>query len=203
MTLNNLRYIALICCFALMACKDENTNRTNENKKAISRNKMVFEQINKNWKFNMPLKNASSSELTAGWNDWQLFITSLAVKPQKTIGAFQQKAKELSIKVMALNNAIPPDLNNQPIKSRIGALITRIQMLELFLNLNKIPEKKVVLIINEINIEMTSLDNQMSKIAIRKRIPLEEGESELKSMLDSTRAIPDKPVTPQNNSMVF
>jgi hypothetical protein len=199
----SLLHIFLVSCFALMGCKDENANRANENKKAITRNKMVFTEINKNWKFNTPLKNASSSELTAGWNDWQLFITSLAVKPQKTIGAFQQKAKELSIKAMALNNAIPPDLNNQPIKSRISALITRIQMLELFLNLNKIPEKKVVLIIREINIEMTSLDNQMSKIAIRKRIPLEEGESELKSMLDSTRAIPDKAMPPQNNSMVF
>jgi hypothetical protein len=203
MKLNHQVFCLFFYLSVFISCKDENSNRTNENKKAVTRNKIIFEEINKNWKFNIPLKNTSSSELTAGWNDWQLFMTSLAVKPQKTIGAFQQKAKELSTKAMALNNAIPPDLNNQPIKSRISALTTRIQMLELFINLNKIPEKKVVLIINEINMQMISLENQIAKIAIKKRIPLEEGESELKSMLDSTRAIPDKPMSSQNNPMIF
>lgn len=191
-------YLFFLCFSLLIACKDENTNRANENKKAINRNKVIFAEINENWKFNTPLKNASSNELTTGWNDWQLFITALGVKPQKTIGAFQQKAKELSIRAIELNNSIPLDLNNQPIKSRISALITRIQMLELFINLNKIPEKKVVLIIKEINIALMSLDKQVTKIAIKKRIPLEEGETELKNMLDTTRAIPDNPVPTQN-----
>jgi hypothetical protein len=42
----------------------------------------------------------------------------------------------------------------------------------------------------------------MDKIVIKSKIPLEEGESELLKMLDTTRAIPNKPQTDPNSPRV-
>ena len=129
-------------------------------------------------------------------------MAELDQKPKKTIGAFQKKSAELSKKVMALNNFIPTEFNKPQIKARIAILITKIRMLDLYIHLKDIPDQKVIALIPEINTELASLQNQMDKIVIKSKIPLEEGESELLKMLDTTRAISNKPQTDPNSPRV-
>jgi hypothetical protein len=68
--------------------------------------------------------------------------------------------------------------------------------LDLFLNLDKIPDQKVIVLVSEINAELVSLQRQMDKIVEKSKIPVEEGESELMKMMDTSRAIPNTPTDP-------
>jgi hypothetical protein len=70
--------------------------------------------------------------------------------------------------------------------------------LDLFIHLDNIPDKKVTLLVSEINLELVSLQRQMDKIVEKSRIPLEEGESDLLKMMDTTRAIPNTPIIDPN-----
>jgi hypothetical protein len=124
------------------------------------------------------------------WNEWRSLLAELDQKPKKSIGAFQKKATEISKKVTALNIFTPVEFSKPQIKARIAVLTTKVKMLDLYIHLSDIPDKKIVALIPEINIELVSLQNQMDKIVRKSKIPLEEGESELLKMLDTTRAIP-------------
>jgi hypothetical protein len=66
----------------------------------------------------------------------------------------------------------------------------------LFLNLDAIPEKKVVALIQDVNKEYVSLYQQFDEIVRKSEIPKEEGESDMIRMLDPTRAIPTSPNKP-------
>ncbi|MBX9807784.1 MAG: hypothetical protein K2X95_08295, partial [Flavobacteriaceae bacterium] len=101
-----------------------------------------------------------------------------------------KKATEISKKAMALNDNIPIEFAKPQIKARISALITKVRMLDLFIHLNTIPDQKIIVLVGEINTELISLQNQMDKIVQKSKIPLEEGESDLLKMLDTSRAIP-------------
>jgi hypothetical protein len=57
--------------------------------------------------------------------------------------------------------------------------------------LDNIPDKKVIVLVGEINAELVSLQRQMDKITEKSKIPVEEGESDMLRMLDTTRAIPN------------
>jgi hypothetical protein len=94
---------------------------------------------------------------------------------------------------LLLNNNIPFEFQKPPIKSRIQTLITKVRLLDLFLHLDNISDKKVILLIGEVNAELVSLQRQMDKITEKSKIPVEEGESDMLRMLDTTRAIPTTP----------
>ena len=179
--------------FVLNSCKDENEKRLVENKKDAQKKEVIFSNINKAWVFNANPINETSRSTELGWSEWRMFLSELDQKPKKTIGAFQKKSAELSKKVMALNTNIPLNFDKPQLKSRIAVLITKVRMLDLYIHLKDIPDQKVVALIPEINIELVSLQNQMDKIVQKSKIPLEEGESELLKMLDTTRAIPNTP----------
>lgn len=184
--------------FILLSCEDNNQKRIAENKKEMQKREVIFKNIEKSWVFyDTPVTEASEKSL-GSWNEWRIFLTELALKPKKTIGAFQQKSKALSKKALALNNNIPYDYNKPPIKSRISTLITKVQLLDLFINLDAIPDKKVTRLVSEINLELVSLQRQMDKITEKNKIPIEEGESELMKMMDTTRAIPNTPIIDPN-----
>ena len=131
-------------------------------------------------------------------------MDELAKKPKKTIGDFQKKSKALSTKVMALNLNIPAQFDTPQIRSRIATLITQVRMLDLYINLTDISDKKVVKLVAEINIELVSLQRQMDKIVEKSKIPMEAGETELLQMImDTTRAIQGAtpvPITPNSTS---
>jgi hypothetical protein len=182
--------------FILSSCKNDNQKRLAENEKQAKKNELIFSNINKGWVFYDTPINSTSEATVASWNELRLFFEELAVKPKKTIGAFQKKSKALSKKVMALNENIPSQFNKPQIKSRVSTLITKVRLLDLFLNLDKIPDQKVIVLVSEINAELVSLQRQMDKIVEKSKIPVEEGESELMKMMDTSRAIPNTPTDP-------
>ncbi|MFV8345572.1 hypothetical protein [Flavobacterium sp. ZB4P13] len=184
--------------FLLLSCKNDNQKRIAENKKEMQKREVIFKNIEKGWVFyDTPVTEASEKSI-ASWNEWRIFLAELAQKPNKTIGAFQKKSEALSKKVLALNDNIPYEYNKPQIKSRISTLITKVRLLDLFIHLDNIPDKKVTLLVSEINLELVSLQRQMDKIVEKSKIPLEEGESDLLKMMDTTRAIPNTPIIDPN-----
>ncbi|MNL86274.1 hypothetical protein D3C87_2149160 [compost metagenome] len=67
--------------------------------------------------------------------------------------------------------------------------------------MDNIPDKKVILLISEINNELASLQRQMDKIVEKGKIPVELGESDMLRMLDTARAIPNTPSKPIDPNM--
>ncbi len=187
--------VALV--FVLFSCKNEKERRLTDMVKDAKKKELIFSNINKGWIFNANPINSTSQSTALSWNEWRLFLAELDQKPKKTIGAFQKKATELSKKAMALNGFIPVQFSVSQIKSRISTLITKVRMLDLYIHLRTIPDQKVIVLVGEINTELVSLQNQMDKIVQKSKIPLEEGESDLLKMLDTTRAIPN--VKPYSN----
>lgn len=188
--------------FIFSSCQNDDQKRIAENNKEIQRKEVQFKNIEKSWVFyDTPITEASEKSM-ANWNEWRLFLNELAQKPKKTLGAFQQKSKVLTTKVMALNDNIPAEFNIPPIKSRISTVLAKVQMLNLYINLDVIPEKKVASIIAEINTELVSLQRQMEKTIDKSKIPVEVGESDLLKMMDASRAIPNTPITDPNTPRV-
>ena len=191
-----MKYKLAVCCsliLVLFSCKNEDQKRIAENRKEVQRKEVILSNIQKGWIFyDTPVTEASENSLSS-WNEWRIFLAELAQKPKKTITAFQQKSKSLTKKVMALTVQIPVQYDKPQIRSRIGALITKVQMLDLYIHLDNIPDKKVTQLVAEINLELVSLQRQMDKIVEKSKIPIEEGESDMLKMMDTARAIPNTP----------
>lgn len=195
--------LLLLLIAALHSCQNANEKRLAENAKEAKKKEVIFNNINKGWTFIDEPINEISEEKLNSWKEWREFNKEIGDKPRKTIGAFQKKSAAISKKAMALNNNIPSEFDQPQIKSRISILITKIKMLDLFIHLNKIPDDKVVFLVQEINKELISLERQMDKIVEKAKIPKEEGEADFLRMLDTTRAIPNSaPPLDQNTPRV-
>ena len=202
--------LKLVCFFllsmVLFSCKDDTVKRLAEQKKEAQKKEVIFDKINKGWVFITPNLEATTQSKVNNWIEWKAFLTEINQKPKSTIGAFQKKAKALSKKVIELNNNIPPEFNKPQIKSRVTVLTTKIKAMDLFIHLNQIPDKKVLQFIQDINVEITSLQMQMEEIVRRNQIPREAGEPDLIRMKDTARAIPSTPtnvIPEQNQSKLF
>ena len=182
-------FCAIAVLFILLSCKEDNQIRLAENLKDVKKKEVIFTNINKSWVFNTQPSNETSQTLTTTWVEWRIFLDELSKKPKSTIGAFQQKAKNLSKKALDLKTKIPVRFNGPAIKTRITVLITKVNSLDLYINLTRIPDEKVIMIIGEINAQIQSLQAQMGEITRRSQIQVEDGESELIKMMDTTRAI--------------
>lgn len=188
MKLYSIYFLLLLIFF--VSCNDNTEKREAENLKNVQKKELIFETINKGWNFSIPRLTPTSEATINNWNEWNLFINEMELKPKNSIGAFQKKSKVLSKSALDLNNNIPSVFNKPQIKSRISVLVTKINALNLFINLDEIPDKKVVAAITEVNQELISLCRQMDEIVRKNSIPKEEGESDMIRMLDTTRAIP-------------
>jgi hypothetical protein len=186
----------LFLIILLSSCKNNDQKRLVENEKDAQKKEVIFSTISKGWVFYDAPINTTSEASISTWNELRLFLAELAIKPKKTIGAFQQKATAISKKAMALNDNTPDQFNKPQIKSRISTLITKVRLLDLYIHLDNIPDKKVIHMIAEINNELSSLQRQMDKITEKSKIPVEEGESELMKMMDASRAIPNTLIDP-------
>ncbi|WP_316636149.1 hypothetical protein [uncultured Flavobacterium sp.] len=190
----------LLLIFVLNSCQNQDEKRLAENAKEAKKNEIIFNNINKAWKFiDEPINEVAEQKLSS-WTEWRDFLKELGDKPRKTIGAFQKKSAAISKKAMALNNNIPAEFNVPQIKSRISILITKVKMMDLFINLSTIPDEKVTFLIGDINKELVSLERQMDQVVAKSKIPKEEGEEDFLRMLDTTRAIPSgnlAPILPQ------
>ena len=193
----NIRIISLLTIFFIFfSCSDDAEKRDIENARDLKKRAAVFNRIDKAWSFNSQPTNPTSQTLVSNWPQWRVLLDELGGKPQSTIGAFRKKAKILSQKVKDLGGSIPAAYNKPEIKSRIAVLQTKINSLNLFINLNDIPDQKIIGLIKEINIELASLQQQMAEIVRKTHIPKEEGESDMIRMLDTSRAIPNVPKKP-------
>lgn len=195
----------LLYIFALLllmvSCKEEdNQKRLAENAKDAQKKKVIFENIKKGWDFYDEPINEATEESVKTWNELRLFMQELAQKPKKTISAYQQKSTAISKKVMALNTNIPELFNKPQIKSRISVLTTKVRLMDMFIHLDNIPDKKVVQLVGEINKELATLQRQIDILTEKSKIPVEEGEDEMRRMLlDSARAIPNNPMMPNQS----
>jgi hypothetical protein len=192
-------YLYISLFFLIISCKDNNEIRLAENLKDSKKKEIIFANINKAWVFNTTPSNATSQTLTTNWTEWRIFLDEMSKKPKSTIGAFQQKAKNLSKKALDLKTNIPVRFNGPAIKARITVLITKVNSLDLYINLTQIPDEKVILLISEINEQIQSLQSQMDEITRRSQIQTEVGESDLIKMMDTTRAIPNNPMNVDQN----
>lgn len=190
-----LAYIFFLV-FILTSCRNDSEKQLVDTEKDFQKNELIVNNISKYWTFNASPSNSASQANAVKWTEWRLFLAELNQKPKASIRAFQNKAAELSKKVMALTVNIPFEIDKPQIKARIATLITKVQLLDLFIHLKDIPESKVVVLVTQINEELVSLQNQMDKIVQKSKIPLEEGESDLIKMLDSSRAIPNEQPDP-------
>ncbi len=187
----------ILCMLVFVSCNDDADRRAAENIRDQKKKEAIFKTISNEWNFNSKPINPTAQQLTSEWAQWRSLLNELSQKPQRTIGAFRKKAKVLSLRVKDLNTNIPKQFNKPEIKSRVAVLTTKINSLNLFINLPEIPERKVILLINDINSELTSLQSQMGEIVRKTQIPKEVGEEDMIRMLDTSRAIPNNPkVTP-------
>jgi len=183
----------LLLMILLSSCQEDPKVRALEQKKEMQKREVIFTNINKGWNFTSQPINETSRELTTNWNEWRVFLNELGQKPKSSIGAFQQKAKTLSKRAAELNNNIPIKYNLPEIKSRISVINTKINAINLYIHLNQIPDKKIVQLVQEINGEVASMQWQFDEIKRKSEIKMEEGESDMIRMLDTTRAIPNNP----------
>lgn len=186
----------LYCLFfalaLLVSCQDEEAQRQAALKDA-KKKELIFDNINKGWHFSTPPMNPKTQGMVSNWNELRMFLLELNQKPQSSIGAFQKKAKVLSAKAKELPNTIPAPFNKPEVKSRISVLTTKINSINLFINLQEIPDQKVVALVKDANIELAGLYRQMDEIVRKREIPREQGEADMMKMLDTARAIPNTP----------
>jgi hypothetical protein len=190
--------LILLALMTLASCNDDAERRIIENARDQKKKEAVFSKINQAWNFRTSPANPAAASLAVKWAEYRIFLGELSQKPQSTIGAFRKKAKTLSLKAKDLNNHIPIQFDKPEIRSRIAVLTTKINSLNLYINLNDIPDQDVIALISDINTELTSLQIQMGEIVRKSQIPKEEGEADMIRMLDTARAIPNvKKITPQ------
>jgi len=189
--MDNKWFCSLFIVLLVSSCQNNDEKQRAEQQKDEQAKELIFTKISKGWHFATPPLNPTTQSLVQNWTELRQFTTELHETPKSSIGAFQKKAKELSIKAFALNQNIPAQFNKPEIKSRISALLTRINSINLFINIDAIPEQKVLALISEVDVTLTSLYAQLDEIVRKSQIPEEEGESDMIRMLDTTRAIPN------------
>lgn len=179
--------LILLLLILLSSCKDDDKTHELQITKALKEKELVFSTINKTWNFVPKNATPETQAITNNWSDWRLFTAELYQKPKGTIGAFQRKTKSLVLKVEVLNNTIPEKINKPQIKSRLMAIITKVKALHTFINLDRIPEKKVVTLITDLNIEVIAFQDQIEEIVRRSHIQREEGEQEMLNSLNGSQ----------------
>ncbi len=177
--------------FVLSACQKNDEQQLAEQQRDLEAKELIFTKISNGWRFTTPTLSPPAQTIVQNWKELREFNTELQQTPKSSIGAFQKKAKDLSKKALSLNNSIPAVFNKPQVKSRISALVTKINSINLYINLDAIPEQKVIALVSDVDIELIALYRQMDEIVRKNQIPLEEGESDMIRMLDTTRAIPN------------
>ena len=185
-----LYFSSLLVLVLLSSCQDDPKARAIEQEKETQKREVIFNTISNGWNFNSAPTNETSRNLTAEWAEWRAFLNEIGQKPKSSIGAFQQKAKTLSKRAADLSNNIPIQYNIPAVKSRIAAIATKINAINLYIHLNQIPDKKIVELVQEVNIQLASMNAQLDEIKRIKEIKIEDGEGDMLRMLDTTRAIP-------------
>jgi len=193
----NMKYlkIVLFLCLSItvLSCQDDEKERLAETLRTQKQNDSILKVISANWKFDVPAPTPKVVQRISTWNEWEQFNNELKQKPTgNAINAYLQKTKTLVTKADLLRNNVPVFFDKPQVRARMGVLITKIKSLYTYINIETIPDKKVITIIGEITHEMTALENQFDEIIRISEIPKEQGEEEMLRALDTTRmANPD------------
>lgn len=182
--------------FVVFSCKDDSEQHEIEITRAKKEKELVFNNISKAWNFSRKNLTPTSQTIASNWNEWRLFTDELYQKPKGTIGAFKRKTKSLVSKTEVLQSTIPEKLNKTQIKSRLSALITKVKALHTFINLDRIPEKKVLNLVSDLNLEVNAFQDQIEEIVRRSQIQLEEGEAIMIERAGGKVTTPSAPVQP-------
>ena len=174
-------------------CKDDTAERLAANKKDLEKKDAIFNAVNNAWSFRTIQPEAQSQSLIANWEELRLLLLELNQKPKSTIGAFQKKAIDLTKKADAVYNSVPPTLQIPEFKSRFLVLLNQFRTLELFITLDDIPQQKVIAVIEEINKQLASIEIQLDEYIRKSEVPMEQGESDMIRMLDTSRAAKNIP----------
>lgn len=188
--------ILLSFLFIMISCKDDSQQHEIEITRAKKEKELVFNNINKAWNFNPRNLTPESQSIASNWDQWRLFTSELYQKPKGTLGAFKRKTKSLVTKTDGLQLSIPEKLNKTQIKSRLSALITKVKALNTFINLDRIPEKKVLNLVSDLNLEINAFQDQIEEIVRRNQIRLEEGEADMIKRAGGTVVVPTAPAHP-------
>lgn len=192
---NLMKIPSLVCVAAfcvVFSCQKDNQELRIERQKEAQRKEYVFQKINQAWHFTIPSLAPHTQQFASSWNDLYVLTNELNQKPKSTLGAFQKKARLFSQKSAILANTIPLVFNKPEIKSRIAVLTTKFNQINLYIHVTPVQDQKVVSLITEVNVELKALYLQLDELVRKSEIPTEEGETEMKQMLDTTRAIPSK-----------
>ncbi|WP_136667554.1 hypothetical protein [Flavobacterium sp. H122] len=177
--MNKLLKYSFLFAVILVSCKKEDRSEAVEVQRALKEKELVFNSLSKAWNFSSQQLTPESEVIVQSWNEWRLFINELNQKPKSTINAFKLKTKNLVKKADVLPSTIPNRLNKPKIKARLSALITKLKALDMFLNIDRIPEKRVIELVNDLNLEVNAFNGQIEEIVRRSKIQMEEGEVEM------------------------
>lgn len=186
-------FSALLVLMFFSSCQEDPKVRALQQQKEDQKREAIFNNISKGWNFNWQPTNEASRNLTGSWAEWRIFLNELGQKPKSSIGAFQQKAKALSKRALDLDKNIPLKYNLPEIKSRIAVITTKVNAINLYIHLDQIQDKKIVQLVQEINVELASMNNQLDEIKRLGEVKMEDGEQDMIRMLDTSRAIPTNP----------
>lgn len=175
------------------SCKDDDSKRIAEQQRYQEKRTQMLNNISRAWSFREMQLSPRSQELVSDWAQWRLFFSELSNTPTGTIEAFQKKSKDLTRKADDLFQSLPPDFQIIELKSRFLVLLNYFRSIEMFVNLDDIPEQKVMLLIQETNQQLASIELQMEEMFRKKDIKLEAGEADMLRMLDTSRAVREIP----------
>lgn len=185
--------LLLLTLFAFIGCKNDSEQRLAEQKKDLQKKEAIFNTINSAWNFRPIQPQAKSQSLIANWDELRLFTIELGLKPKSSIGAFQKKAIDLTKKADTVYTTLPSRLQIPEFKSRFLVLLNQFRTLELYITLDDIPQQKVIAVIEEINKQLASIETQLDEFIRKSEIPMEQGESDMIRMLDTSRAAKNIP----------
>ncbi len=182
------------------------TDYSEQNEKSLrlaQKQEAVFKAISKKWVFTFPEAKPEVKQTLKDWKKWEQFKRELEEKPKTSLLAFQLKVKNVSKRVDSLSLTVPENFNIPQVRSRLITLDTKIKSLDTFLNLEEIPQQKVLTLITEINEEIKGVYTQCDEVIIKKAIPKEIGEDIMIRALDTTRMankkFQDKIIEDENN----
>lgn len=184
-----MRYAFLFLFLALVqvACKKNVTDITTVNEAQEKRQDSIFKQINQRWVFTAPVVTPQVKAQISNWKEWRDFENEITTRPLTSLSAFRKEAAQLAVLASSLPNNIPEPFKKPEVESRIALLITNINSLDMFMELDVIPDKEIALLIPNINKNFQSIADQFNEILILKSIPKEAGEDQLLPKLDTVK----------------
>lgn len=191
MMMNLKSLLILVLWTFTLACQQTDEQEIVQQQKAQKARTLVLREIKSGWHFHTPTLRSDTQNMLRNWSELRQFNSEIMQPPGASIGGFQQKAKTLSKKAVELNKSIPAEFDKPEVKSRIAALTTKINQINLYLNIREIPAKKISALVADADDAWSALYREMNEIVQKSKIPLEEGESDVIMMQDPSRAIPD------------